>query len=226
MRIGTCDRRTKETSIPARLYLDGGAVEDCNRYRLFRSYAGGSGRTRGVRVTLNAEGDLHVDGHHTVEDTGIVLGKALAEALGDKGGIRRYGSFLVPMDESLALASVDVSGRPFLVFDARFPEERIGDYDSCLTRRIFSGVGSKCRHHSASENALWPEFPPYGRGALQGGGPRSERSGDACGGDPLHQGISRLISASTCRKRMEFHDHFTGYRYPKPPMCPPRERGL
>lgn len=78
-------------------------------------------------------GDLEVDAHHTVEDTGIVLGKALHQALGDKTGIARYGSFFVPMDEALAFAALDISGRPFLVFDAEFNEPKIGEYDSCLT---------------------------------------------------------------------------------------------
>lgn len=140
MRIGTCDRRTKETVISAALNLDGGAVEISTGIGFFDHMLEALAVHAGFGLTLKAEGDLHVDGHHTVEDTGIVLGKALAEALGDKDGIRRYGSFLIPMDESLALASVDVSGRPFLVFDARFPEERIGDYDSCLTGEFFRAL--------------------------------------------------------------------------------------
>lgn len=140
MRIGTCDRHTKETVISAALNLDGGAVEISTGIGFFDHMLEALAVHAGFGLTLKAEGDLHVDGHHTVEDTGIVLGKALAEALGDKGGIRRYGSFLIPMDESLALASVDVSGRPFLVFDARFPEERIGDYDSCLTGEFFRAL--------------------------------------------------------------------------------------
>lgn len=140
MRIGTCDRCTKETVISAALNLDGGVVEISTGIGFFDHMLEALAVHAGFGLTLKAEGDLHVDGHHTVEDTGIVLGKALAEALGDKGGIRRYGSFLIPMDESLALASVDVSGRPFLVFDARFPEERIGDYDSCLTGEFFRAL--------------------------------------------------------------------------------------
>ena len=86
----------------------------------------------GFGLKADVKGDLHVDCHHTIEDTGIVLGKAFAEALGDKSGIERYGSFTVPMDESLAFVSLDVSGRPFLVFNAEFPEERVGEFDSCM----------------------------------------------------------------------------------------------
>ena len=78
-----------------------------------------------------------MDGHHTVEDTGIVLGRAMAEALGGTSGIARFGSFFVPMDESLAFAAVDVSGRPFLVCDAVFPQERVGEFDACLTPEFF-----------------------------------------------------------------------------------------
>ena len=84
-------------------------------------------------LALTAEGDLHVDGHHTVEDTGIVLGQALREAVGDKKGIRRFGSAFVPMDEALCFTALDFSNRPFLVFDAPMPQPMIGDYDACLT---------------------------------------------------------------------------------------------
>ena len=86
----------------------------------------------GFGLDLTARGDLNVDGHHTVEDTGIVLGQAIREALGDKRGIRRFGSAYVPMDEALAFTSLDFSGRAFLVFDADMPQERIGDYDLSL----------------------------------------------------------------------------------------------
>ena len=140
MRIGTYSRSTKETTISAALNLDGGAVEISTGIGFFDHMLEALAVHAGFGLTLKAEGDLRVDGHHTVEDTGIVLGKALAEALGDMGGIRRYGTFFVPMDESLAMASLDVGGRPFLVFDARFPEERIGDYDSCLTVEFFRAL--------------------------------------------------------------------------------------
>ena len=86
-----------------------------------------------IGLKVNVHGDLEVDGHHTVEDTGIVLGQALKEALGDRTGIRRFGSCYVPMDEALAFTALDFSNRPYLVFDAGMPQERIGDYDSCLT---------------------------------------------------------------------------------------------
>lgn len=88
-------------------------------------------------MCVKAKGDLQVDMHHTVEDVGIVLGKAFYEALGDKAGIERFGSFYVPMDEALAFSAVDISGRPFLVFDADFPQWKTGEFDCCLCEEFF-----------------------------------------------------------------------------------------
>ena len=85
---------------------------------------------------------MHVDCHHTIEDTGIVLGKAFQEALQDKGGIARFGSFYVPMDEALAFCSLDISGRPFLVFQAEFAQEQVGSYDSCMTEEFFRALAT------------------------------------------------------------------------------------
>ena len=137
MRTGAYTRKTKETDIQATLCLDGGEVRVDTGIGFFDHMLEAFAVHGGFGLTLRAEGDLRVDGHQTVEDTGIVLGKALAEARADKGGIARFGSFYVPMDEALAFAAVDVSGRPYLVFDAAFREERIGDYDSCLTGEFF-----------------------------------------------------------------------------------------
>ena len=91
----------------------------------------------GISMDISVKGDLHVDGHHTVEDTGIALGQALAAALGDKSGIKRYGTFYIPMDESLAMTSLDISNRPFLVFNAEFTNQSCGGYDVCLTEEFF-----------------------------------------------------------------------------------------
>lgn len=91
-------------------------------------------------MTIQVNGDLHVDGHHTVEDAGIVLGTAIKEALGDKAGIRRYGSFILPMDESLCLCAVDLCGRPYFVFDCDFQTERVGELDTELVREFFYAV--------------------------------------------------------------------------------------
>lgn len=133
MRTATVNRKTKETDIKLSLCLDGGEVS-INTGVGFFDHMLSSFATHGrFGLIVDVKGDLEVDEHHTVEDTGIVLGKAFAEALGDKGSIERFGSFYVPMDEALAFASVDVSGRPFLVFDADFPQARCGDYDCAMT---------------------------------------------------------------------------------------------
>ena len=91
----------------------------------------------GFGMKLTCRGALNVDCHHTIEDVGIALGKAFSEALGDKGGIMRYGSFFIPMDEALGFCAADISGRPFLVFEASFPEERIGAFDTCMCEEFF-----------------------------------------------------------------------------------------
>lgn len=87
-------------------------------------------------LTVQVKGDLHVDGHHTVEDTGIVLGQAIAQAIGDKKGIRRYGFFILPMDDALALSAVDLCGRPYFEFECDFPTPMIGELDSQLIREF------------------------------------------------------------------------------------------
>lgn len=137
MRIAEYGRATKETEISARLCLDGGEADICTGVGFFNHMLTAFAMHGGFGLTLRAKGDLEVDCHHTVEDVGIVLGEALRQALGDRSGIERYGSFFVPMDEALAFASVDVSGRPFLVFDANFPQERVGDFDTCMTEEFF-----------------------------------------------------------------------------------------
>ena len=133
MRTATVERKTKETDIWLSLDLDGGKVSVNTGIGFFDHMLNSFATHGGFGLQVKVKGDLLVDEHHTVEDTGIVLGKALGEALGDKGGIERFGSFYVPMDEALAFASVDVSGRPFLVFDAAFPQERCGGYDCAMT---------------------------------------------------------------------------------------------
>ncbi|MCH3971993.1 MAG: imidazoleglycerol-phosphate dehydratase HisB [Oscillospiraceae bacterium] len=136
MRTATVTRKTKETDITISICLDGGAVDIATGIGFFDHMLTAFAVHGGLGLQLHAEGDLVVDGHHTVEDTGIVLGKALAEALGDKGGISRYGSFYIPMDEALAFTSLDISGRPYLVFHADFQQERVGEFDTCLTEEF------------------------------------------------------------------------------------------
>lgn len=137
MRTAEFNRKTKETDISVKLDLDGGDVSISTGIGFFDHMLTALSVHSGIGLTIRAEGDLNVDGHHTVEDVGIVLGTAFKEALGDKKGIARYGTAFIPMDEALGFASVDISGRPFLVFDAEFPEEKIGDFDSCLAEEFF-----------------------------------------------------------------------------------------
>ena len=137
MRTSVQYRKTKETEISLSLCLDGGDVSVSTGIGFFDHMLTAFAVHGGFGLSVEAQGDLLVDCHHTVEDVGIVLGKAFSEALGDKSGIARYGSFYIPMDESLAFASVDVSGRPFLVFEASFPQERVGDFDTCMTEEFF-----------------------------------------------------------------------------------------
>ncbi|MBE6822071.1 MAG: imidazoleglycerol-phosphate dehydratase HisB [Ruminococcaceae bacterium] len=137
MRTSVQYRKTKETEISLSLCLDGGDVSVSTGIGFFDHMLTAFAVHGGFGLSVEVQGDLLVDCHHTVEDVGIVLGKAFSEALGDKSGIARYGSFYIPMDESLAFASVDVSGRPFLVFQASFPQERVGDFDTCMTEEFF-----------------------------------------------------------------------------------------
>lgn len=139
-RTAVIERNTKETQIRVSLNLDGGEVQVSTGIGFFDHMLTAFGFYAGIGLKVAVKGDLYVDGHHTVEDTGIVLGQALKEALGDKKGIRRFGSAYVPMDEALAFTALDFSNRPYLVFDAQMPQERIGDYDSCLTLEFMRAV--------------------------------------------------------------------------------------
>jgi len=139
MRCATLTRETAETSVTATVALDGtGACTIETGVGFFDHMLHQLGRHALIDVTLKAAGDRHIDDHHTVEDCGIVLGRALARALGDKAGVRRYGSCLLPMDEALVRAALDLSGRPFLVWDVAFPTEKIGAFDAQLVREFFT----------------------------------------------------------------------------------------
>ena len=139
-RISNISRETKETRIQAALWLSGGPVKIDTGIGFFDHMLHAWAFYAGFGLTLTAKGDLEVDGHHTVEDTGIVLGQALREALGDKVGIRRCGSAYVPMDEALAFTALDFSGRPFLVYEADMPQARMGAYDACLTEEFMRAL--------------------------------------------------------------------------------------
>ena len=138
MRVSEIKRKTKETDIEVFVKLDGsGKVEIDTGIGFFDHMLTAFGVHSGIDLVVRCTGDLNVDGHHTVEDVGICLGKAFAEALGDKGGIARYGSAYVPMDEALCFCALDISGREFLVFNADFQNEKVGEFDTCLTEEFF-----------------------------------------------------------------------------------------
>lgn len=140
-RIATCTRGTKETNIYATINLDGQGKTNINTgIGFFDHMLEGFARHGLFDLDVQVTGDLQVDCHHTIEDTGIVLGQAIAEALGEKKGIKRYGSFLLPMDETLALCAIDLSGRPYLNFNADFTVEKLGDFDTEMFREFFYAV--------------------------------------------------------------------------------------
>lgn len=136
MRCAEISRKTKETDISLSLCLEGGAVSVSTGIGFFDHMLTALAFYAGWGLTLRVEGDLYVDGHHTVEDTGIVLGQAFRQALGNKTGIRRFGTAYVPMDEALCRTVLDCSNRPYLVFQANMPQPMIGGYDSCLTKEF------------------------------------------------------------------------------------------
>ena len=140
MRSATITRKTKETDITASLYLDGGPVRVDTGVGFFDHMLTALAVHGGFGLELACQGDLHVDAHHTVEDCGIVLGKAIAQALGDKLGVARYGSAVIPMDEALAEAAVDISGRAFLVYAAKYSQECAGNFPLCLCEEFWRAV--------------------------------------------------------------------------------------
>ena len=137
MRTSEIVRRTNETDIALTLSLDGGDIGISTGIGFFDHMLNSFAVHSGFGLTVKAIGDLTVDGHHTVEDVGIVLGRAFNEAIGDKAGIKRFSSCFLPMDETLAFAAVDISGRPFLKYDAQKNWQMIGDYDASLTEEFF-----------------------------------------------------------------------------------------
>lgn len=138
MRQAQLVRTTKETDIQVKVILDEkGTANIHTGIGFFDHMLTALSLHSGISMDIQVKGDLYVDGHHTIEDTGIVLGKALCEALGDKSGITRYGHAYIPMDEALAFCSLDISNRPFLVFQGEFQNAMIGQYDTCLTEEFF-----------------------------------------------------------------------------------------
>ncbi|MEC9435032.1 MAG: imidazoleglycerol-phosphate dehydratase HisB [Pseudomonadota bacterium] len=146
MRTARVARKTNETDITVEIDLDGTGRHDCRTgVGFFDHMLDQLARHSLCDLTVRCDGDLHIDDHHSVEDVGIALGQALAEAVGDKRGIRRYGSCLLPMDEALARAALDLSGRPFLVWKVEFPTQKIGTFDTELVREFFTAFAMNAR---------------------------------------------------------------------------------
>lgn len=140
-RTADVERNTKETKIKASLNLDGaGKSEISTGIGFLNHMLEGFAKHGFFNLTMTVNGDLDVDGHHTAEDAGIVLGTAIKEALGDKTGIKRYGSFILPMDDALCLCAIDLCGRPYFSYDCEFPVERVGELDTELVREFFYAV--------------------------------------------------------------------------------------
>ena len=144
-RTASISRTTSETDIAVTLNLDGSGCSDIDTGigffdHMLRSFA----KHGFFDLTVQVKGDLEVDCHHTIEDTGIVLGEAIKKAVGDKKGIRRYGSFALPMDETLVLTALDLSGRPYLCFYADFTVDRVGEFDTEMVREFFYAISYSC----------------------------------------------------------------------------------
>ena len=143
MRTATITRQTAETDISVEINLDGtGQYDNQTGVGFFDHMLDQLARHSLIDMTIRATGDLHIDDHHTVEDTGIALGQALTQALGDKTGIRRYGSCLLPMDDALIRCALDLSARPFLIWNVDLPTPKIGTFDTELVREFFTALAT------------------------------------------------------------------------------------
>lgn len=143
MRKATITRKTAETDIEVTVDLDGSGRYDIQTgIGFFDHMVDQLARHSLIDITMRCKGDLHIDDHHSVEDCGIALGQALTQALGDKRGIKRYGSCILPMDDTRVTAALDLSGRPYLVWDVAFPTHKIGTFDTELVREFFQGLST------------------------------------------------------------------------------------
>jgi imidazoleglycerol-phosphate dehydratase len=143
MRTATITRKTAETDISVKINLDGtGTYDNQTGIGFFDHMLDQLARHSMIDMEISAKGDLHIDDHHTVEDTGIALGQALTKAVGDKRGIRRYGSCLLPMDDAQVRCALDLSARPFLIWNADLPTAKIGTFDTELVREFFQALST------------------------------------------------------------------------------------
>ena len=170
-RKGEITRTTKETDIDITLNLDGGEVSADSGIGFLDHMLTAFGVHSGFGLRVSCRGDLNVDGHHTTEDIGIVIGKMLAEALGEKRGINRYGFSSIPMDEALAQCSLDISGRPFLVLQAEFGGEYVGEFATELVEEFFRAVSFnagltlhlKCEYGANDHHKIEAMFKAFAR---------------------------------------------------------------
>jgi imidazoleglycerol-phosphate dehydratase len=175
-RTGEIRRETAETKIEVKLNLDGTGTADLDTgVGFFDHMLNLLARHSLIDLTVKAKGDLHVDPHHTVEDVGICLGKALTEALGDKAGIRRYGHFTLPMDETLVTVALDLGGRPYFVWKADVPMEQLGGFNSQLAEEFWQAVTSNalmnfhvvCHHGKNTHHMIEAIFKASARALRQ-----------------------------------------------------------
>lgn len=182
-RIAQLDRKTNETNITIEVNLDGEGIYNIDTGIGFFDHMLTLAAKHGIMdLNVKAEGDLYVDAHHTVEDVGIALGKCIEKALGDKKGITRYGTSFLPMDETLALVSMDISGRPYLVFEAEFNSPMVGGMDTELVEEFFRAIAfnagitlhAKVLYGKNAHHMIEALFKAFGR-ALREAVTRDER---------------------------------------------------
>ncbi len=189
-RTATVSRTTKETDVRVELSLDGSGTGIADTgLPFFDHMLQQLGTHSGWDLEVNAKGDLQIDGHHTVEDVGIALGQALAEALGDKKGIRRFASITVPLDEAAVEVALDLSGRPFVVHEVDIPAEMIGTFDTGLVEDFVRAFATTAQMTAACPLEVGTLTPPRGRGRVQGHGQGARRRvrPDGPGDDAQHE---------------------------------------
>jgi imidazoleglycerol-phosphate dehydratase len=202
MRTATVKRKTKETDIEVAVDLDGKGLSTISTGIGFLDHMLDLlARHSRIDITVKAVGDLHIDFHHTAEDTGIALGQAVRQALGDMKGITRYADVHVPMDEALTRVAIDISGRPFLVFKAEFARDKVGTFDTELVQEWFQAFAmnagitlhAECLYGSNDHHIAESCFKGLARRAARRGGDRSARQGRSALDQGLARGVNLLI---------------------------------
>ena len=198
-RRATVARKTKETEISVSVDLDGsGKSEIATGIGFLDHMLEQLSRHSLIDLTVKAKGDLHIDFHHTTEDTGIAIGEAVSKALGERKGINRYGDAMIPMDETLTRVALDASNRPYLIWKVNFTKPKLGEMDTELFKEWFQAFAQNAGPDAAHRESLRREQPSYRRELLQGPRPRAARGGRdrpaqiRC--DPFDQGRARRNS--------------------------------